>query len=64
MPLTAKQEASYERMNLKILDHASETTFREIEKQFDDFKSKNKGKSATLEEIDKRFTNYLDNVYF
>ena len=62
--LTEKQEAKLERIEFKIMEGVGDVITNDFKRKWKEFKSKNKGKTATLEEMAERFDRYLDNTYF
>ena len=62
--LTEKQQEKLNTIELKLLEGVSNEIYKEFESEWDDFKNKNKGKRATIDEMAKRFDRYLDNTYF
>ena len=49
---------------MKIYEGTSDQVHEDFKREWKKFQAKNKGKTATLEEMAKRFNNFLDNTYF
>ena len=62
--LKGKKLGKFERIQMKIFDGTSEQVYKDFKREWKKFQAKNKGKTATLEEMAKRFNNFLDNTYF